>query len=107
MHPSDPVSLLGMFTSLQRHAELLVAQTTGVEWVELEAVCENSERYARRFYVGDQVLVVRGKALNTNVKWPAFKSKYYQICRVTKAKHPATSFCRKMNRVTREGAHAR
>lgn len=104
MHPRDPVSISGVSTPLFCHAELLVRLTTRVEQVELQAVPEDCKRYAHRFEVGAQVLVIRLKALNPNVKW---KPKYYGPCRVAKAKHSRYELVSQGNRVTREGVHTR
>lgn len=44
MHPGDVVSLLGESTPLHRRVELITAQTTPVERVDLKAFGEDSER---------------------------------------------------------------
>ena len=59
------------------------------------------------FSVADEVLVARGTALNTTVKWPAFKSKFYGPCQITAAYHPRHVLLSPSGRISRGAAHAR
>ena len=59
------------------------------------------------FSVGDEVLVARGTALNTTVKWPAFESRFYGPCKITAAHHPRYVLLSPSRRFSREAVHAR
>lgn len=100
MHLVDHVALLGVSTLLHRQVELVTAQTTWAERVDWQVVYEDSKKYFYRFPIDDKELDTRGKAMNPNVRWPPFKSKYDGPCHVTEAKHHCYDFVSPGNLVT-------
>lgn len=79
---------------------------TGLQLKEVEGR-ENSTRCAKEYKVGDSVLVAYGKALDSSVKWPAFKSRYFGPCRVIRARHPLYDLESTQGRHSRIPIHAR
>lgn len=68
MHSRGSVSLFGMSTPLHCQVELMTTQYTRAERVVLQTIREDSKRHFHRCQVGDQVLFIRIRAFNVNVK---------------------------------------
>ena len=61
----------------------------------------------KSFKAGDFILVARGKALGSNIKWPPFSSKFYGPCMISSPNHPHYKLTSAHNRHTRKAIHAR
>lgn len=66
-----------------------------------------TDSQVKTFEIGDFVLVARGRALGSNIKWSAFTSKFYGPCMVVSSRHPQYGLISPHNRHTCEDIHAR
>lgn len=90
-----------------RSAEILALQNARANAIYKKRSPQVDPTRVRTFSVGDKVLVARGQALSSSIKWPSFTSKYYGPCQIVSAHHPRYTLVSRHNRYTRQGIHAR
>lgn len=91
-----------------RRAEILMVQGwRATRALRASGGARGEERAARKFVVGDLVLVAHGEYLAKGVLKPAFKSAFYGPCQVVAAHHPRYELVSSTGRRTRKWIHAR
>ena len=107
MGQADQKPLLHASTTNNRSIELSAASAARATRINSQENISQKPIRTRQFSVGDQVLVAKGQALSSSVKWPPLTSRYYGPCEIVKAKHPRYHLTSRNKKISRTPIHAR
>ena len=102
----DATPLLPACTLAHRQIELLASANLRAKRHDHHTKSP-SRKTTEASQIGEKVLVCRGGALHTTVKWPSLISKYYGPCTVRNSDHPRYVLCSQHRRLSRGPIHAR